>query len=266
MNTTKVDTAPLTPDEAAQLTQTLAQSPGVLPPKFKSPEDFVKAYNELEAAFTRSRQERQAATTQPPATQKPPFVGDDDHAKAGITQTTEAPVLQIDTTPPKQEEVWTSFRTELAAGNVSDATLTRIKSLGIPDDILNDALQGMQAHRKTVAQQASAMVGGDERLQQIFAWAKTSLPKGQLEYINAGLGKTDTWQAALSSLLSMYEKQANPTNGNPAPIPGVRVSGTSTRGGFASQEEMTAAMRDPRYQYDASYQAEVWQRVGQSMG
>lgn len=264
MNTTKVDTAPLTPEEAAQLTRAMAENPSLMPPKFKTPEELVKAYNELEAAFTRSRQAAPAA--QPPAAPTTPAAPAVPETPATPAVPASETALQIDTTPPKPEEVWTSFRNELAAGNLTEATLGKIKALGIPDDILSDALQGIQAHRKTIAQQAAEMAGGDERLKTIFAWAKTSLPAGQLQYINSGLGKTETWQAALSSLLNLYEKQGNPTSGNPAPIPGTRVAGSPGVRGFASPEEMAQAMRDPRYAYDSAYQAEVWQRVAHNMG
>lgn len=254
MNTTKVDTSPLSETEAAALKESIASNPTLMPAKFKSPEDFVKSYNELEAAFTRLRQQ---AASQPPAATPP--------ATEAPAAPSEVPALQITPETPKTEDVWSAFRKELTTGAVSPETIGKIKALGIPEDIVSDALQGIQTHRKTIAQQAAAMVGGEERLQQIFAWAKT-LPKSQLEYINNGLGNTETWQAALSSLVSLYDKQANPTTGNPAPIPGTRVAGGGGRGAFASPDEMSAAMRDPRYQYDPAYQAEVWDRVAKTMG
>jgi len=258
MNVTSSNSTPPSAEEIAALKAAAEANPSLLPPKFKTFEDFVKSYGELEQAFTRSRQQAPApAAPSAPATPTA-------ETPAAPSDASATP-LQITTPTEKPDQLWQNLRAEISSGDVKEETVAKIRALGVPDDILADALSGIQTNAKNIRSQAAAMVGGEEQLKAILQWAGTALPASEREYLQAGLSKAATWRASMASLIAL-RNAASPTNGNPAPVPGTSVGGTQKARAFGSPEEMTAAMRDPRYAYDPEYQAMVFARVAETMG
>ena len=103
--------------------------------------------------------------------------------------------------------------------------------------------------------------GGEQQYAQIVNWAKTNLPQDQIlafdEVVNTG--SVQAIQLAVSGLKAEYDN----ANG----VEGRMVTGKAPQNSgdvFRSQQELVAAMNDPRYDRDPAYRQDVIQKLDRS--
>jgi len=121
--------------------------------------------------------------------------------------------------------------------------------------------------------EAAEMVGGEERLEKLLAWAASVLPARELEAFNRRVVHPTEWRKAIEEL----EQTARALHAvNEAGL-GDETTGAQRRSaaappslhidrGFQSRAEIARAMSDPRYdpdseQYDPAYAARVDSRL-----
>jgi hypothetical protein len=123
--------------------------------------------------------------------------------------------------------------------------------------------QGAPAAEITTAQinQIKNSAGGEQQYAQIVNWAKTNLPQDQIvafdEVVNTG--SVQAIQLAVSGLKAEYDN----ANG----VEGRMVTGKAPQNSgdvFRSQQELVAAMNDPRYDNDPAYRNDIIQKLDRS--
>ena len=237
----------VTPDLKAELdknveTPATDARPAALPEKFKSVDDLAKAYVELEKAFTKSRQEAPKTETK-----------------------TEAPA---DPAAPATEAGMdlAALEAEAASGELSAETYAKMAAKGFDKAATDSIIEGRRALAERQLDDLATVAGGREELKSVLAWAGKELPKAQVDAYQSALstGNADLVKLALSGIVSAF-RTANPSE--PTKVSGVPagVQGSDVKP-FASNAQLVAAMRDPRYAIDPAYRADVAKRLAASNG
>jgi len=204
--------------------------PEWLPEKFKSPEDLAKAYSELERRFST------------PA-EKPKSIP---QADAGTRGT-----LDFD-----------SFSKEYAEnGSLSEESIAKLASNGIPENVVRNYLDGLNAITEKQTQQIYSIAGGEEKYNSMLEWASESLDEQEIGAFNAIMeqGNPASMQMAVRGLQARFSQ----SNGSPSKLVQGDTIGPSG-GTFRSVAELTSAMKDPRYHKDPAYRRDIENRLKNS--
>ncbi|UOF81176.1 capsid assembly protein [Caudoviricetes sp.] len=205
------------------------ERPSWLPEKYKTPEDFAAAHKALEAKLGAPAAKKDEA----PA----PKVGD----------------------KPEPVSLETVGREVAEKGEVSEETLAKLETQGIPRKMVASYIAGQQA---LVAQQTADLasaVGGQENLKDLLTWAGKELTPAEIASYNSQIdaGNIAGAKLVLSAFVAKYEEQ----NGKPPVLVNGAPVKSSSEGGYGSSAEMTADMRNPKYQTDAAFRAKVAARL-----
>lgn len=220
---------------------------GLLAGKYKTAADLEKAYKELESKLGKTTTD----TTQSSQTQVV--------TPATKTQTDalEIPLPPDTPTPLDLNE----FSAELSKdGKLSDASYQKLAKRGIPKEAADVYVAGLKAQAEQRQNTLAQRVGGKDALSTIFQWASQNLSKDEITTINTALKSGNNSQAelALDGLSARYTK----ANGSdPKLTNGEGARGTSGVQPFESNDELVAAMRDPRYRTSEGYRATVEKRI-----
>lgn len=130
------------------------------------------------------------------------------------------------------------------------------------EDVMSDAERELREIKVYEA------VGGKEKYAAMAKYAADNLSEAELDVYNAAVNGKDPSIAmfatrALKAMHSQYMAETHGTQGQMT-LPDGNTSVPASSRPFANQSEMMAAMADPRYQYDAVYNAQVGQRVALS--
>lgn len=147
------------------------------------------------------------------------------------------------------------------AGALSEKSYADLAAKGIPKAMVDQYIAGQQAMANQVTAEAHAVAGGKDEFAQMVKWAATGLTAGEIAAYDAAVtgGTLDQMKFAVAGLKARYEA----INGKE---PGLLGGGNANAGGngFASLAEQTAAIKDPRYQKDPAYRAQVATKIGNS--
>jgi len=250
-NVTTVDN--LTPEEQDSLAvgeSISQQEEQIYAGKYKSAQELEKAYIELQAKLGEKAEEKTetaSAEEQPEDTPK---------MSEGATLITDASKEYYDN-----------------GNKLSPETMAKFSSMSSQDLLKaymevsqNPEFQAQQGQPSDISQsdinQIKNSAGGDQAYANIINWAKSNLPQEKItafdEVVNTG--SIQAIQLAVSGLKSEYDN----ANG----VEGRMVTGKTAPNNsgdvFRSQQELVAAMNDPRYDRDPAYRQDVIQKLDRS--
>ena len=105
------------------------------------------------------------------------------------------------------------------------------------------------------------LAGGEEGYQDMMSWASENLQPNEVNTFNRTVDSGDpaSVRFAVQGLVARYRSEVGTEprliQGNNAPVSG---------GKFESAAELTAAMRDPRYDKDPAYRQQVAAKLSRS--
>lgn len=219
--------------------------PEWLPEKFKSAEDMAKAYSELEKKMSGGKSEPETEET-PEETPDP--------------QNTEA--TEVAKVLDKAGVDFDTLQAEYAAnGGIGEESYKQLEEAGFPQQLVDSWIAGQQALANDINNQVFSSVGGEEQYYQMVEWASESLPPAEVDAFNKAIDSGDMSMVnmAVNGLAARYRSEVGT---EPQLIQG-ETTGNSG-GSFNSAAELTAAMRDPRYQNDPAYRQAVAQKLSRS--
>jgi hypothetical protein len=203
--------------------------PQWLPEKFKTPEELVKSYQELESKLGKPKQEPEGE----PSPKE------------------ETPNESADFSKYEQEFVST--------GNLSEESITEITDkFKLPKQYVETYIAGLQALQAQQLNSGYALVGGEQNYTSMIEWAKVNLSPQEIQDYNTQVtsGKPEATKFAIEALHSRYKAAVgdapNLISGN---------TGQPSSNGFKSRAEITSAMSDPRYAKDPAYRKEVMDKI-----
>lgn len=232
-------------EKAAQLeAASQPDRPEWLPEKFKSVDDFVKSYKELETKLHTPKEDPQGEPEGKP--EDPPQENPE----------------EISNFLNEKGIDYSALSVEYAEnGSLSDESYANLEKIGIPKYIVDSYIEGQNAITTQIRSRAFDIVGGEEEYGSMVRWAQANLTQGEIDSFNAALDTRDPDQAlfAIKGLASQYRSEVGKT---PKLVTG-ETSGTSA-GAFNSLAELTAAMADPRYAKDPAYRQAVGEKLRRS--
>jgi len=261
----------LTPSQTAKDNAAVAARPAWLPEKFKSPEDMANSYKELESKLGQpkpvvktevqpgAKTETANATTPDPATAK----------AAGASSAADAAGLAIQKAEKVEAQLeakgvdYSALQGEYTAnGKLSPESLASLDKAGIPGTAVDTFIKGQQAQAElTQIKLFGAIDGGKETFSKAATWASQNMSKEELDAYNDAVKSNDHGKTlfAMKGIVDRYTA----VNGNEKKITtGSKASeGSDT---FKSNEEFRAMIRDPRYEKDPAFRAQVTAKYARS--
>ncbi len=247
-------TGAFAPEPEQQQPAETSDRPEWLPENFKSPEDLVSSYKELQ------RKLGGGEAAAPKETEEAP-----DATKTEATEETqEAPAADIDLPEGAQEKLEAAridvnaLRDEyLEHGELTEESMKALEAAGFPEDIVNEYFEGVQLKSQQLQNQIMSSIGGEENFTAMSKWAQENLSKEELTAYNKAVETSP--ELAGIAVQGLYSRYTKANGSEPSLIDGGGRSSTSQ--GFRSYAEMTTAMSDPRYHSDPAYRADIEQRA-----
>lgn len=228
---------PQTPDNQEAAEQS-SERPEWLPEKFNSAEDMAKSYAELEKKMSGGKTADAETPTEIPT---------NDDAK----EVAENAGLDFD-----------ALQTEYSAnGGLSDETFESISKSGIPRDVVESYIAGQEALASRIRTDMYSSVGGEENYGSMMSWASNNLSESEINSYNNVMGSADSNQIQLA-VRGLHAQYQSDTGSNPTLLSGNTPANAGSR--FESVAQITAAMRDPKYQTDPAYRKTVEDKLARS--
>lgn len=237
------ETPPVVPpqDEKAQL----------LAGKFKTQDDLVKAYAELE---------KKLGAPKPPEPVKAPEPAKviDPSKPALEIKPGEEPVKAAEQVVEKAGLDWAVLTQEFSEKGALEATsYETLEKAGIPKAMVDQFIEGQVAVAERARNEVFSAVGGQEKYVEMVGWAAKSLSAEEQTSYNAMVNGPDRAAAKLA-VSGLQARFAASGATDPALIGGGAPSGST---GFASSAEMKRAMSDPKYSSDPAFRADVMNKL-----
>ena len=221
--------------------------------KFRSQEDLLKAYKELESKLGKGSTEGEEEPTeeQPEATEEVP----------------EEEVPESNETIDYMSELTKEYD---QSGTISEEAMERLASMD-SKELIKNYLQ-YYAQTSQVAQQQSLQaqqindiktsVGGEQAYTEMIQWAGSNLPAEDIESFNqvTATNNAAAIKFAVESLNNRFRNQ----EGYEAPLVTGRGSGGDGIKPYRSQAELARDISNPMYHNDPAFRADVEARLNKS--
>lgn len=222
--------------------------------KFKSQDELLKAYNELQKKLGQERQdnEEEPSEEQVEATEEAPEKEDEESADEGVRKFYEI-----------------NERFEKNNGQVSEedlASLSQMSSKDLLDTYFKYHAQQVKASEQAVAtanelKSIRDSVGGDEAYSSMIEWAGSNLSEAETNQFNTVINSNNA--AAIGFAVESLNNRFRAQEGYEAPLVTGRKP-TNTKNVFRSQAELARAIADPRYSSDPAYRMDVEEKLTRS--
>lgn len=203
--------------------------------KFGSQDELVKAYQELEKKLGQKQPEA-------PATQEP------------LTEEKVGELLgKANVDLDAMADYYNANR------SLSEEHYKTLEAAGISRSYVDQYLSGVEAEALQVRDQIYNEIGGEAAFKSMASWAASNLSPAELQKYNDAVdsGDLDVVRSAVMGLAFKYQKSVGRD-------PQLVNGGNAQVGGFESLAQLTAAMKDPRYNTDPAYRREVEQKLARS--
>ena len=219
--------------------------------KFKSQEDLLKAYNELQQKLGQesSEEEEDTEEEQPEASEE---------VAEEVEETTEVVTQAVD------------YMTQLGkefdeSGAVSDEAIEKLSSMDSKDLVAAYLKYNANAQAATLQQSQvndiMATVGGAEAYTEMVSWAGQNLPAEEVADFNAVTATNNP--VAIKFAVQALSAKWKGAEGYEAPLVTGRKAPSKSKA-FRSQAELARAIADPRYSSDHAYRMDVEQKLARS--
>ena len=246
-----------------------------VPDNFQNTEAWFNSLKEAQGQYTQARQEIADLKRQYAETGEIPNRPEQKQETAPAEETPSSGELRIEKKEeppvPSMNEQWATWQQELALnGGFSDDTRNQIKAaMNVDDAVVDTFIAGQKALRKEAYDSAATVVGDQQTLDSVLAWAGESLNDQERDELNLMLSGP-SYKTALLGLKARYDQDmaSRPKAQEPSRIRSDNIADAQEAPKmepFRSRQEMNVAMSDPRYRSDPEYRQAVEQKVALTM-
>lgn len=220
--------------------------------KFKTQDDLLKAYEELQRKLSSGEEPSEEVDT----------------SKEGVEQETpEEPAEEVEVTEAEQVILRASKAYE-ETGDLSEESIEELSKMDSKDLIkayLSQYKKNAQTQQVAQTQQAEAeaiinSVGGADKYQEMIAWAGQNMTPDEINAYNAA---TNAGAASARFAVEALSNRYKASEGYEAPL----VRGKATSAGpqpYRSNAELARDIADPRYHADPAFRMDVEARLARS--
>jgi len=240
-------TTPETGSEAPVDNVTQSKPEG-LPEKFNTVEDLAKSYQELEKKLG-DNVSKEAIDPVSKATLK------EDAPKEDTLEIAEKAVTDAGLDMNNLTEEYAK------EGKLNDTSYEALQKAGIPKEYVDQFIKGQKALSDNQSTEMKNIVGGNDAYNEMSNWAADNMTDGEKTAYNSAVNSKDleTAKLAVVGLKAKFEavngSEPNLVQGKATPM-GVD--------GYQSWQQVTEAMKDPRYAKDPAYQNMVKNKLAKS--
>lgn len=247
-----------TPPMSANDLESLKDENGLYAGKFKTVEDLVGSYKELEGKLgaidqTREEPEGNAEETEQQETDDSEFNAEEYYGDGLASVLEEVGIDPVDISNRFAEN-----------DEISEDDYSKLSEAGFSKQIVDTYLDGLRnagMAGEVDAQGIKDSVGGDEAYGQMVSWAIENLPSDEVQAFNK-LTDTGDGPAIKLAVQGIYSQYNNAMGVEPNLYSGrAAASGPAP---YRSTAEVKAAMSDPRYGKDVTYTESVYSRLEKS--
>jgi len=165
---------------------------------------------------------------------------------------------------------WDTLSSKISeTGELGDDDYAALAESGIPEDIARNYVRMVQSDTESVVADVMTRFGGEETFTQVYNGlvdnasleVRNKIDEMLRDPITREAGIATAWQHSGLQNPGSTPAAPPPPPAAPAPARGGAAQVPPSSAGFGSMEEMSLAMRDPRYSTDPSYRAEVERRA-----
>lgn len=212
-------------------------------------ENLAKSYGELEKLRSAPKEDAKEEPAEEAA----------EASKDGKIKKPQAEAPAEETNPIT--DLMTKVQAEFGeTGEVTEDTLKALTDAGIPSEIVQTYLQGIQVISQQTVSEIHNYVGGEESYQAMSKWAAEQLSDDDLDAFNSALDNPKLRETAVRGLYARYQA-ANPSEGSLRAPQGQQTASGDI---FQNKADVLSAMRDPRYSSDPAYRQEVADKLARS--
>jgi hypothetical protein len=280
-----------TPEEANAIKERMAFETYVnsngegIPENFKDAGAWFDSLKEAQSNYTQGQQEISEMRSKyekgevvenpnyvPPTTEAPeaaaeaaPAIENDELRIPTPTETTTEEIPEAAKQAGITEEMWDGWGQELATrGSLSQATRSTIKeTIGFTDRMIDDYVLAQKSRLRESFTSAANLVGGEERLNQVFDWASKNLSPEDQNSVNIGLS-SEGYEVTLRGLNAMYESATSGVkNKEPSGNPNLtnRPSSEPSKTAYKTRREFTLDRSNPAFNTDPRFRQAVESRM-----
>ncbi len=147
---------------------------------------------------------------------------------------------------------------EANAGQVTEAAFEAIVNAGIPLDVVQTYVAGLEALSQQTFASAYEVAGGKDAFETAIEWAKTNLTDAEADAYDKMVDQKATMRQGIEWLMTKY-KAGNPSEGSFVQAESATASGDI----FRSRDEMMEAIRAPNYS-DPAVQKDILEKIARS--
>ena len=222
--------------------------------KFKTQEDLLKAYQELERTRSKSTDEETTEEGEEPQANTPENT--DEGSEAEEPDETVNYMLELNKEFEEKGQLSTEAIDKLSEMDTKDLIASYLKYQTIASEQAREGLQNQEAINAI-----KASVGGDEAYSEMITWAAQNLPPEEINDYNSitNSGNATAIKFAVESLSTKYRN----AEGFEAPLVTGRKADSSVKP-YRSQAELARDISDIRYSQDPAFRQDVEDRLSRS--
>ena len=235
----------VTPEEAAEAAKPEAKpEEELIAGKFKSQEDLVNAYKELEGKLGKQPEEEEAKKTELNIEESKE---EEEEAKSAV----DAAGLDFDALSAEYT----------INGSLTEESYEKLTKAGIPKQMVDTYIEGVELKANNMRNEVFNAVGGEENYTELITWASTNLKPEEVKAFNKTL-ESNNMSAITLAVQGINAKYTAAEGSQGQMIKGKAASTVGER--FESNQEVATAMQDPRYKTDPAYRQRVYDKLARS--
>lgn len=183
--------------------------------------------------------------------------------KEEATESLEKQVEDLEEQKQKSKVDFTPYEQEFfEKGELSEESYKTLEEQGFDKQLVDRYIEGVQAVAEKQAQEVFNTVGGEDKYNEMIAWAGDNLTEKEKQIFNSQIQSVDIDQTKFA-VEALYGKYMRANRDKPTPIQGKTPSASGGER-FNSRQEVVEAMSNPKYETDPAYRAMVERKLAHS--
>jgi hypothetical protein len=151
----------------------------------------------------------------------------------------------------------------MSTGSLTDNSYQQLEDAGISREYADTYIAGVKALGEQIGNNVKASVGGDAEYSNMVEWAKANYNQDQIQAYDKAVNSGDV-NTAIMAAKGLRSDYTNTAGSEGTTYGGTQAEPEGSGNVFRSNAEVTAAMKDPRYEYDTAYRQDVLNRLERS--